>query len=162
MLGLEKSLFLNSAEMFLWGFHNNLPCAFFLVSCVDGTMFPCKYWENGVVMTLRYLDVRLMQTSNLKVVPSQRHPRALQILALDCFKAFLSEVWGSLSISFSDLCIRLTACKLYEQRRSIPAPNIFPSKSLFQLPSRWIWPCYFRSWWLQLCLCAYDCKYGRH
>lgn len=45
-------------------------------------------------MTLRYLDVRLMQAYNLKVVPSQGHPRALQILALDCFKHFFLKSGG--------------------------------------------------------------------
>ena len=53
-------------------------------------------------MTLRYLDVRLMQANNLKVVPSQGHPKALQILALDCSKHFFPKS-GGLSISFSDI-----------------------------------------------------------
>lgn len=45
-------------------------------------------------MTLRYLDVRLMQAYNLKVVPSQGHPRALQILALECFKRCFPKPGG--------------------------------------------------------------------
>lgn len=54
-------------------------------------------------MTLRYLDVSLMQAYNLKVVPSQRHPRALQILALDCSKCFFRKsggVFPFLSVTF--------------------------------------------------------------
>lgn len=158
---LRNVYFLTQLRLSCEVLHNNLPCVFFLVSRVDDPVLPCKYWENGVVMTLRYLDVRLMQAYNLKVVPSQGRSKALQILALDCFKHFFPKSGGP-SISFSDIWTRLTACKLYEQRRSIPAPNIFPSESLFQVPCHWIWPCYIRSWWLKLCLCAYDCKYVRH
>lgn len=53
-------------------------------------------------MTLRYLDVRLMQAYNLKVVPSQGHSKTLQILALDCFKHLFPKS-GGLSICFSDI-----------------------------------------------------------
>lgn len=146
---------LTQRRLFSEVLYNNLPCLFPCLTC--GWSGSSLQTPSEVVVTPRYQGVPqwsrgLVWKFLLKDIPEH------WVTTLRLLWVFLSQVWGSLSLSFSDIWLRLPPCKL--QRSSIP--NLFPSQSLFQVPCHSVWPCYSRSWWLKRWVCAYDCKYKRH